>query len=238
MNYKHNYNLLMDRAKNRLLEGYTEKHHIIPKCMGGGNERSNIAKLTPEEHFVAHQLLVKMHPGNLKLLHAAHMMTVCSKSNEKRNNKEYGWLKKRRAEKLRVWALENNIRPPGPEFHTGRKRSEETKQRMSDAAKGKPKSEAHKKALSESRKGCVGTFTGRTHTQTSRQQMAISRSEYNMTFEKADKMRQDVSRGIKRKIVAVKYNVSYGVVCDVIRNNNSWVRPKPIAKAIKPRVDF
>jgi len=59
MNYKKHYNILMDRAKNRELKGYTEKHHIVPKCVGGNDDASNIVVLTPEEHYVAHQLLLK-----------------------------------------------------------------------------------------------------------------------------------------------------------------------------------
>ena len=57
MNYKKIYENLMSRAKNRsILQGYTEKHHIVPVCIGGDNDKENIVKLTPEEHYLAHQL--------------------------------------------------------------------------------------------------------------------------------------------------------------------------------------
>jgi hypothetical protein len=39
---------------------YTEKHHIIPRCMGGTNEKSNLVNLTYREHFICHWLLTKM----------------------------------------------------------------------------------------------------------------------------------------------------------------------------------
>ena len=39
---------------------FTEKHHIIPKCLGGKNNVSNIVKLTPREHFICHKLLYRM----------------------------------------------------------------------------------------------------------------------------------------------------------------------------------
>ncbi len=139
-----------------------------------------------------------------------------------------------KAHKMRMWALENNVRPPD---RTGTTHSEETKKRMSEAAKGKPKSEAHRKAMSESRKGCVGTFTGKTHSLKTRQQISISRSLYGMTFEKADQIRHDAIKGIARKEIALKYSITKGIVSDVIRNV-SWVRPKPIARATKPNVDF
>jgi hypothetical protein len=40
---------------------YYEKHHIIPKCMGGSNTRDNIVYLTAREHFIIHLLLCKIH---------------------------------------------------------------------------------------------------------------------------------------------------------------------------------
>ena len=35
MNYQKIYNQIIERAKTRQLEGYKEKHHILPRCMGG-----------------------------------------------------------------------------------------------------------------------------------------------------------------------------------------------------------
>ena len=58
MNYQAHYNKLINRARNRL--GYTEKHHIIPRCMDGTNHATNIVALTPEENYVTHQLMVKI----------------------------------------------------------------------------------------------------------------------------------------------------------------------------------
>jgi len=95
MNYQKHYDALINRAKNRLLEGYCETHHIIPRCMGGNNDADNLVDLTAEEHYVAHQLLVKMHPNNHKLVAAAIYMTTGSSSNKKyrMNNKLYKWIK-------------------------------------------------------------------------------------------------------------------------------------------------
>lgn len=107
MDYKKHYNLLIDRAKNRNINGYVEKHHIIPKCMGGTNEKYNIVELTPEEHYVAHQLLVKIYPDNKLLIFAAHQMTISSK-NMPRNNKRYGWLKRLYVEVCKTRTGENN----------------------------------------------------------------------------------------------------------------------------------
>ena len=64
------YERLMDRAKGRELLGYTEKHHVLPKCMGGSNDPSNIVRLTAKEHFMAHKMLVRIHPDVAGLWYA------------------------------------------------------------------------------------------------------------------------------------------------------------------------
>lgn len=97
MKYTDHYMRLITRALSRQLDAdtYVEKHHILPKCLGGTDETANIARLTPEEHFVAHLLLVKMHPVNYSLVHAASMMCAKSTNNSQRSNKLYGWLRRR-----------------------------------------------------------------------------------------------------------------------------------------------
>lgn len=50
------------RSNAKLLLGYIEGHHILPKCfkLGGEHDSINIAFLSGREHFVVHQLLTKM----------------------------------------------------------------------------------------------------------------------------------------------------------------------------------
>ena len=66
------------RARDRELTDdllmWGEKHHVLPVCMGGGNEPSNKVLLSPEEHYVAHQLLVKIYPNEQSLVFACLMM--------------------------------------------------------------------------------------------------------------------------------------------------------------------
>jgi hypothetical protein len=62
MNYKNIYDRLVQNAQNRNLSGYAERHHIVPKCMGGDNSKSNVVHLSAKEHFIAHKLLVRIYP--------------------------------------------------------------------------------------------------------------------------------------------------------------------------------
>lgn len=97
MNYQKLYDKIINIAKLRNNVGYVEKHHIIPRCLGGLDTAENIVELTAREHFVAHQLLVKIHPTNHKLVFAANMMTVSSSTHntQRSHNRTYEWLKKR-----------------------------------------------------------------------------------------------------------------------------------------------
>ena len=106
----------MSRAKTRSLNEYTETHHIVPKCMNGRDERSNLVALTPEEHYVAHQLLIKIYPTNHKLIYAATMMCVASKSHcgKRINNKLYGWIRR----KLSLVASINGSGTNGSQYGT------------------------------------------------------------------------------------------------------------------------
>ena len=63
MNYQRIYSDLIEFRKANAPDGYSEKHHIIPKSMGGSNSPDNLVRLTGREHFIAHRLLAKIHGG-------------------------------------------------------------------------------------------------------------------------------------------------------------------------------
>lgn len=64
MNYRKVYDDLIAKCQARQsIDGYKERHHIIPKSLGGSNDPSNFVDLTAREHFVAHFLLAKIHGG-------------------------------------------------------------------------------------------------------------------------------------------------------------------------------
>jgi hypothetical protein len=65
--------------------------------MGGEDTDVNLVNLTPEEHYVAHQLLIKIYPENKKLIKAAVMMIP-----NRPNNKMYGWLRRKFSETMSI----------------------------------------------------------------------------------------------------------------------------------------
>jgi hypothetical protein len=85
MNYERIYDELISHAKNRgIPDDYYEKHHIVPKCLGGNNQPDNIVKLTAREHFIAHKLLFKftIGPNKSKMGYALHKMLFPNNKNQ------------------------------------------------------------------------------------------------------------------------------------------------------------
>lgn len=61
-------NILDTRGRFGIPDGeYKERHHIIPKCMNGSNDKDNLIDLYAKEHFIAHKLLAKENPCNFSL---------------------------------------------------------------------------------------------------------------------------------------------------------------------------
>lgn len=62
MNYMYHYQRLIQKRREFPItrkDCYCEKHHIIPKSLGGSDDQSNLIMLTAREHFIAHRLLLK-----------------------------------------------------------------------------------------------------------------------------------------------------------------------------------
>lgn len=172
MNYKKHYEKLIQKARNRsiLKSEYKEVHHIIPKCMGGDDSKDNLISLFPEEHLVAHLLLVKIYSDNQKLIYAANMMTNFHSI----DNKKYAWVRKQISNSMK----ENNpmhdleVRKKVGDKIKGQvpwnkgldktdlrvqkgiyERTEECREKSRQARLGKPLKESTKQILREQRVG-------------------------------------------------------------------------------------
>ncbi len=166
------YNII-NRAKTRSITGYTERHHIIPKSLGGTNAKENLVSLTAREHYVCHGLLCKMTEGRdrSKMTLALLKMCVVSKTHQGERVKLNGI----RYEQIRRAAGEANSGVNSPTY--GRKRppeeearrlaawranykpqplTEEAKTKISIANTGHRHSDDTKKRWSAIRKGRPG----------------------------------------------------------------------------------
>lgn len=77
-------NILNARGRFICGDEYYERHHIVPKCIGGTNDEDNLIDLFAKEHFIAHKLLAKENPNNKKLVYAYWMMAHCKKEDQDR----------------------------------------------------------------------------------------------------------------------------------------------------------
>lgn len=84
MDYERIYNNIIHKRINDPYIGYTETHHILPKCLGGTDDKINLVNLNAKEHFICHLLLTKIYPigsnSYYKMCHAFMMMLVGNKS--------------------------------------------------------------------------------------------------------------------------------------------------------------
>ena len=63
-------NILNSRGRFNCGEKYHERHHIVPRCLGGTNDTNNLIDLFAKEHFIAHKLLAEENPNNHQLIQA------------------------------------------------------------------------------------------------------------------------------------------------------------------------
>ena len=156
MNYQKIYNDLISRAQAREpLSEYKETHHIVPKCMGGSDDKENLVELTGREHFIAHWLLCKIYdtPGLKK---AFGLMCLTGKNRSYKISSQLYELGRRRLS----------------EAATGREVSMETREKISRALKGrkftkehlarmrKPKTEEAKKNIAAAKVGVLNPMYG------------------------------------------------------------------------------
>jgi hypothetical protein len=116
MNYKNLYKNLIFTRKNRqkIIGEYYEKHHIIPKCIGGTDNINNIVYLTGREHYVAHWLLYRIRPHSTGISLAFWKMSIpntrCVKRKYNVSSKAYQEAKMAMAEANRKLNLGRKVK--------------------------------------------------------------------------------------------------------------------------------
>lgn len=150
MNYQRHYNLLISKARDRnwtkdSAPVYVERHHIIPRCMGGTNSQENLIFLSYNEHCLAHLLLAKIHVGNYKLLCAAIRMYSAHRQRDNSGKIiEPSFLKEQHARAASLFfkgkrkpAFTEEHRTNLSKSHLGRKDTDITRKKKSESAKGR-----------------------------------------------------------------------------------------------------
>jgi hypothetical protein len=169
--YLHIYNNIIVRAKSRgKIDVYTEKHHILPRSLGGTNNLDNLVHLTGREHFIAHRLLVKITKGDdrNKMIFALNSMMNRYNKTMKRytpTSKVYEYLRIKLSEAHKRMGRTEEHKAAISKAHTGKIVSEDTRRRQSEAVKaagpaggavkGGTRKASTRVAISKARKGIV-----------------------------------------------------------------------------------
>lgn len=77
---------IIKRGHTRALKTGGERHHILPRSLGGSNDPQNLVRLTYREHFLVHWLLTKTTAGKTRerMLYALYRMSARSPDNHHR----------------------------------------------------------------------------------------------------------------------------------------------------------
>lgn len=166
--YRSWYYNIIQKAQSRIsVPNIVEKHHILPKSLGGTNDDSNLVSLTPREHYICHLLLTRMCEGKAKqkMVYALWaIMNLCNRYQERKV------IKGRLYESLRQKYIQSQKDKAGPLHPNRGKKTGRTKDsftaewraNISAAKKGKPghskgipRPDHVKEAVSKANKGRV-----------------------------------------------------------------------------------
>ena len=183
------YNSIIDNAQKRnwnKVDFYVEKHHIVPRCLGGTDDKNNLVTLTAREHFICHLLLTKITSGQekYKMISAYSKMFSSGKDNQryKPNSRFFEMSKKLSSEMMK----ENNptrlksVRDKMILNNWSKKEnSEEIRQKISKSKMGvKLKlTDEQRKKRSNNILGDKNVMYGKTHTDEVKQKLSKLRSK-------------------------------------------------------------
>jgi hypothetical protein len=154
----------IDSLKSQVIDGYSEKHHIIPRSMGGTDVKSNLIALTPRQHFVAHWMLWKAYGGNMG--RAFFMMSNFGKYGNV-NSRTYAMARADYSKQVSI-QMTGKVMPPISEetrqkmskSALGKVVSQETRDKISAAQVGRVYDDEFKRKVSEGKKGITTRGTG------------------------------------------------------------------------------
>lgn len=215
--------LELTSKRYRELDGYTEKHHIIPRSLGGNDSKDNIVVLTAREHFIAHLLLTKCTFGECRKKMFFALWNMVNRDNGARTSSRMYTIIRETHSKF----LSESFKSQGnPMF--GKEHSEETKKKISVGGKGLKRSNETRQKISEANKGENNSMYGIPNTKEQKEEASKRWKENNPMHNKevVDKIKKSKVGTIncfdlvEQKFVRVKSEV-YHSNKERYKNNNS-----------------
>lgn len=200
---------------NQQIDGYSERHHILPRSFGGNNSKENLIRLTARQHFIAHKLLWNAYKGS-KMGRAYYYM--CNLKSKNKSSKSYEEAKLIVAEATKLLGLRSRGKKltaahklaiskghkNNPELmaritalgnsQKSKVISKETREKMSRARKGVSQPKGHGAAVSAGKRG---KSNSKEHNENISSSLK-GRVAYLMT----DEIREKISVGMTGKVVS------------------------------------
>ena len=244
-------NILDTRGRFSCGDEYHETHHIVPRCMGGGDEKENLIDLFAKEHYEAHRLLVLENPENEKLVYA----WWCMSTNKSENTKERYEISATEYEEIKkIYAnmLSNKMSGKGnPMFGVhrygsdnpmygvhrygednpfyGKHHTEEAREKMKNAAKNKTEETFKKISIKAKERFSVienCTMYGKHHTEEAREKMRQAKEGIYLG---GDNPRA-------KKVIRLSDGKIYDCIINAAKDNN--ISRSTMTKRCKKHKDF
>lgn len=149
MNYQCVYNnLIAKRGSVSKPKSYSERHHIVPKCLGGADEENNLIHLSAKAHYIAHLLLAKLYGG--KLWSAVYLMGSVK---GRFNSRLYTIAKADVISRKKLQVISPAHKKALSDSWSTRVVSQETKDKIGNAHRGRTLSLEHALRIGESNRG-------------------------------------------------------------------------------------
>lgn len=222
------YNSIIINAKSRSLTTYTENHHIIPKSLGGGNDPTNMVKLTAREHFVCHLLLPKMLTGVNKRNMTFAIWSIL--------NRDHSRSRSRHKVTSHIYErLKRQVASASSALHKGKLVSVETRNKISDSRKGKPGPNLGKPMSEEQKEKMRATIAenGRIISPETVAKILETRKHYKHSEETKAK----ISSSNKGKTVVVTNEAKSKISATLKGRVPTWLKGKPAHNRGIPMTD-
>jgi hypothetical protein len=221
--YKKWYDQIIANGVAHRITGY-ERHHIIPKSLGGSDDSTNLVFITAREHFICHWLLTKIYPTgeeHWKMLNALRIMRAENKNQQRYETKITSRVYANLKEEYSKLQSEKNRGENNPMYGDKFYRSEEGTQRQRESVTGEKNGSKQPEArdkisqsklgkkrapfndiwlanLANSNRGENNGMFGKTHnedTKSKQREKALGRKQSPETIAK----KADAVRGLKRE---------------------------------------
>jgi hypothetical protein len=218
--YSKIYFAITSNAKQRITDGYTELHHIIPQSMGGSNDKDNLVELTAREHFICHWLLIKMteDKDRSKMLYALNGMKAENRYQQRYHTK----ITAKVYETYRIEHAENHSKTMKgrPAKNKGRSMSEEQKQLLREKAKS---NHANGKIYSEeSQQKRLAKLIGYKHTEETRQKQSLaSKGKPKGPMREEEKLKRSLTQKGVAKVKTHGANVAKANIGNISINKDA-----------------